>query len=322
MCTSIGFLYKEGVVFGRTLELGVELDNEILYVPSNTKDFIDAGLVKFDSKYNTIGSSFHNIASFGDGINEKGLMGSNNFLPGYASFSIGKAVGKINMTTAHAFDYLLTRCKDVAEVKERAEKIGIVEHGEDKTDRSIDSHFIFADKQGEMVVLEPKEGILSIYDNPYGVLTNSPEFPWHVSNLKNYLHLQAENRESKKFNGANISKLGEGTGMLGIPGDFTPPSRFVRAAYFVSNTPKDLPREEAIIQGFRILSQFDIPKGAIVDPIEEHRDETLYTSLMDTKNMTYFIKAHNNINIQRFNLEDYKSQDEIKFIKVKKTMEL
>ena len=136
------------------------------------------------------------------------------------------------------------------------------------------------------------------------------------------MHLQAENRESKKFNGANISKLGEGTGMLGIPGDFTPPSRFVRAAYFVSNTPKDLPREEAIVQGFRILSQFDIPKGAIVDPIEEHRDETLYTSIMDTKNMTYFIKAHNNMNIQKFNLEDYKSQDEVKFIKVKKTMEL
>lgn len=110
--------------------------------------------------------------------------------------------------------------------------------------------------------------------------------------------------------------------MLGIPGDFTPPSRFVRAAYFVANTDKSLERESAILQGFRILSQFDIPKGAIVDPKEGHTDETLYTSLMDSKSKKYFIKCHNNIDIQGFSLEDFKDEGDIKFIELKKNMDL
>lgn len=322
MCTTISFSYKEGIVFGRTLEIGVELDNKILYVPSNTKDFIEAGLVSFDTRYNTIGSSFGNIESFGDGINEMGLMGSNNLLPGYASFSKGKAVGKVNMTTSNAFDDLLTRCKDVDEVKERAKRIEILEYGEDKEDKSISSHFFFADAKGEMVVLEPKDGDLVAYDNPYGVLTNSPDFSWHETNLKNYLNLKAENIEDGNFNGAPLSKLGEGTGMLGLPGDFTPPSRFVRAAYFVSNTPKDLEQKSAILQGFRILSQFDIPIGAIVDPVEGYKDETLYTSIIDSKEKRYFIKNHENTNIQSFGLEEYRDEDEIRFIDLKKTMDL
>ena len=69
------------------------------------------------------------MASFGDGINEMGLMGSNNFLPGYASFTKFPVISKLSMTISNAFDYLLTRCKDVDEVRERAAKIVILEHG-------------------------------------------------------------------------------------------------------------------------------------------------------------------------------------------------
>lgn len=229
-----------------------------------------------------------------------GLMGSNNFLPNYASFSREVVPEKINMTTANAFDFFLTRCKDVEEVKERAKEIVLLECGESEEDVSDSKHFFFMDAKGETVVLEPKDGFLVQFDNPYGVLTNSPEFHWHVINLKNYLSLRAENIEKTTYNNKDVSKLGEGTGMLGIPGDFTPPSRFVRAAYFVSNTPKDLSRKEAILQAFRILSQFDIPVGAIVNSGEGHQDQTLYTSVMDTKERDYFIKCHDNINLQNF----------------------
>lgn len=322
MCTTVGFSYKDGVVFGRTLEIGIKLDNKILYVPRDEKNFINAKNAKFDSKYAAIGSGFFNITSFGDGINEKGLMGSSNFFPGYASFSKESVEGKINMTTSNAFDYLLTRCKDVNDVRKESKNIILLEQI-DKEDRSSTSnHFFFMDNKGDKVVLEPEDGKLVCYDNPYGVLTNSPEFRWHATNLGNYVNLKAENIEENRFNETVISKFGEGTGMLGLPGDFTPPSRFIRAAYFVSNTDKDLERNEAILQAFRILSQFDIPKGAIADPIANHKDETLYTSIMDAKKIAYFIKCNENINIQHFYLKDYIDEKVVKFITPDKSMDL
>lgn len=109
MCTTIGFPYQQGMEFGRTLEIGIKLDNHLLYVPRDQKDFIKAKGVTFNSKYATMGSAFFHIPSFGDGINEMGLMGSNNFFPKYASFSKEAVDGKINMTKANAFDFLLTR---------------------------------------------------------------------------------------------------------------------------------------------------------------------------------------------------------------------
>lgn len=322
MCTTIGFKYNEGYVFGRTLEVGIKLDDKVVYVPADTKDFIEAKGINFPSKYAAIGTSFFDIASFGDGINEVGLMGSNNLLPGYASFAKHPVIGKLNITMSNAFDYLLTRCKDVDEVRERAAKMVILEQGEDEKDVSTPMHFFFMDKTGKGIVLEPKEGFLIAHYNPYGVLTNAPEFPWHVTNLKNYINLQAENVESGSFNGKGLSKFGEGSGMIGLPGDFTPTSRFVRSVFFVSNTPKDLDRNSAILQAFRILGQADIPTGAVIDKTTGHADETLYTSVMDTKEGAYFIKHHDNINLQSFYLDDFKDEKEIKIVEIKKTMNL
>lgn len=322
MCTTVGFQYKEGMLLGRTLEIGVILDNKILYVPKNTKDFIKGNGVKYESKYSVLGSGFFNVPSFGDGINEMGLMGSNNFFPGYGSFSSEGIDGKVNTTTAEAFDFLLSRCKDVDEVKKEVKNINLLKNDKKEDKESASNHFFFMDSKGNKVVLEPKEGKLKEYNNPFGILTNSPEFSWHTTNLKNYVNLKAENINEKEFNEKIVTKFGEGTGMLGLPGDFTPPSRFIRAAYFVSNTPKNLKRNEGILQAFRILSQFDIPVGSVIDPKEKHEDITLYTSVMDTKEKGYFIKCHHNINIKKFYLDVFKNEKDIKFIELKKSMEL
>lgn len=319
ICTTIGFAHNLGQVFGRTLELGIVLDNKILYVPKGS-EFIETIDSKIASKYNVLGAGFFDIASFGDGINEAGLMGSSNFFPGYASFAKAPEEGKINTTTPNAFDYLLSVCKNVEEVKKEAQNILLIEKIGDE--ESSANHFFFMDKEGNKVVLEPENGKLLTYDNPYGVLTNAPQFPWHTTNLKNYINLDPENTGTGIFNDTAVKQLGEGTGMLGLPGDFTPPSRFIRAAYYVSNTKKDMKRNDAILQGFRILSQFDIPEGAILDPVEKHTDETLYTSIMDTEKQGYHIKAHTNINLQSYYLSDFKDKKEITFVELNKSMDL
>ena len=322
MCTTVGFPYEDGFVFGRTLEIGIKMDNQIVYVPRNSEDFIKTKNGDFSTKYSTIGTAFSMIQAFGDGINEKGLMGSSNLMPKYATFSDEIVDGKINLETSSAFDYLLTRCRDVREVIEQARKLIIVKGEGEAAEMSSSMHFFFMDTKGEKVVLEPKDGKLACYENPYGVLTNSPEFPWHTTNLKNYINLKAENVEQGDFNGTSLSKLGEGSGLVGLPGDFTPPSRFVRAAYFVSNTPKDLDRNKAILQAFRILSQSDIPTGAVKDPNNNNDDQTLYTGVMDSKKQAYFVKCHDNIDIQSFYLDDYKDVKQVKFLELKKEMDL
>lgn len=322
MCTTIGFSYEGGTVFGRTLELGMKLDNDIVVIPRKMEGLIQTSDRSFGSKYAVIGTGFLNMTTLGDGMNEEGLMGSSNLFPGYASFADEAEEGKINLTDAQAFNYLLSRCKDIAEVKEEAAKMVLLQKGDGAEDFSTGMHFFFMDAEGKGLVLEPRDGRLLAYDNPYGVLTNAPEFPWHVTNLKNYLNIQAKNVEDTLFNGNTITKFGEGSGLVGLPGDFTPPSRFVRAAFFVSATPKDLERQAAILQGFRILSQSDIPTGAVIDPKEGNNDETLYTAIMDTKKKAYFVKCHDNINIQAFYLDDYRDETEVQHIPLIKHMEL
>lgn len=322
MCTTVGFSYEHGFVFGRTLEMGVRLDHQVLYVPKNHKGFIKEDEVAFDSRYAVIGTSFLNMAAFGDGINEVGLMGSNNLLPGYASYSSAPAEGKINLTISSAFNYLLSRCKDVEDVRTEAEKLNILEQGPSGESTPGGMHFFFMDAAGKGLVLEPKEGRLLVYDNPYGVLTNAPEFPWHTTNLKNYMNLQPENIEQRLWNDTPLTKFGEGSGLTGLPGDFSPTSRFVRAAFFVSETPKNLKRRAAILQGFRILSQSDIPTGSVTDPAKGYSDETLYTSMMDTEKRGYFVKCHDNINIQSFYLDDFQDEQNIRFVQLQKEMTL
>lgn len=314
MCTTIGFHYKEGHVFGRTLEITQALAHQILYVPKNTQDFFKTSEGRtYETRFSTIGTGFFDQPSFGDGINEKGLMGSNNFFPAYATFAKECSEDRINLISSEAFDFLLTRCQDVEEVKATATTINLLAQNAAGV-KSMSMHFFFMDQQGATVVLEPREGSLIAHDNPYGVLTNAPDFSWHATNLKNYLHLKPENIESSHFNDVTLTKLGEGNGLVGLPGDFTPPSRFIRAAYFVAQTPKDLDRQAAIRQAFRILAQFDIPTGAVGDATNGHCDETLYTSVMDTKQKAYFIKGHNHSFIQAFQLEDYLTETDIQFI--------
>lgn len=319
MCTTIGFAYNEGQIFGRTLELGMTLDNKILYMPKG-KNKIQTLEKEYQSKYDTLGTGFYDILSFGDGINEHGLMGSTNYFIGYATFADEPLEGRMNTDTANAFDYLLTSCKNIEEVRASAAQMNLL--AEFNGEKGLTNHFFFMDASGETVVLEPKDGQLVAYENPYGVLTNSPEFPWHCENLKNYIQLKPENTAVASVNGEQIRQFGEGTGMLGLPGDFTPPSRFIRAAYYVSTTDKTLARNQAILQGFRILSQFDIPDGSVIDPEEKRVNKTLYTAIMDTKQLSYHVKTHDNINLQNFYLKDFQTENEVKMIELDKTMNL
>ena len=145
-------------------------------------------------------------------------------------------------------------------------------------DVSSPFHYIVYDKSGQSIVIEPINGKLIVHDNPIGVLTNSPSFDWHMTNLRNYIHLTPNNSAPMKLEDIVLSPIRQGSGMMGLPGDFTPPSRFVRAAAFAAAAIPVENANEAVFQAFHFLNQFDIPKG-VARQVDKNGNLSIATTL-------------------------------------------
>jgi choloylglycine hydrolase len=168
-------------------------------------------------------------------------------------------------------------------------------------------HYIVFDKDGNSIVIEPVDGKLNVYDNALGVLTNSPGFDWHLTNLRNFINLSPNNKPALKIEGVTLAPFGQGSGLVGMPGDFTPPSRFVRAAIFSTSAIPSDTAEEAIYQTFHILNQFDIPVGSARQVVNgvTHTDYTLATVARDPNSLKYYLKTYDDQNIKMVDLKDF-----------------
>jgi penicillin V acylase-like amidase (Ntn superfamily) len=131
------------------------------------------------------------------------------------------------------------------------------------------------------------------HDAPLGVMANAPTYDRHMTNLANYINLSVNDIESIKLGAQKISAFGAGGGLLGLPGDFTPPSRFVRAAIYSQSASPNATADDAVLSAFHILNQFDIPKGSVVNSAAgEKMDEiTEWTSVADLKNLRWYFRT-------------------------------
>jgi choloylglycine hydrolase len=126
-------------------------------------------------------------------------------------------------------------------------------------------HYVVYDASGKCIVIEYVDGKLHVYDDVLGVITDSPMFDWHMTNLRNYVNFSLQNVPPVEVGGIKLTGFGQGTGMLGMPGDFTPPSRFVRAVAYSTSVLPSQTGGEAVLQAFHILNNFDIPRGSTRD---------------------------------------------------------
>ena len=164
-----------------------------------------------------------------------------------------------------------------------------------------DLHWMICDKD-DCVVLEQTKNGLQIYDNPYGVLTNNPPFNYHDMNLNNYMSLSAKmpvNRFSDKL---NLQGYGQGMGMIGLPGDVTPTSRFVRATFNKFNSITDEDEESCVSQFFHILDSVSMIKGSVITK-ENKYDMTTYSSCINASKGIYYFKTYYNNQIQAVTLK-------------------
>ncbi len=167
-------------------------------------------------------------------------------------------------------------------------------------------HWVMYDASGASIVIEYVAGILHVHDNPLGVCTNAPTFDWHMTNLGNYVQLSAINAQPQVFSGFTSQPFGQGSGMLGLPGDFTPPSRFVRAVMYSQTAYAGATVDQACKTVFHILSLFNIPLGVIAESKQtseqSHDDYTQWTVVRDLVNKRYYWNTYDNPQIYSVDL--------------------
>ncbi len=309
-CTGIRLSAQDGsIIHGRTLEFAVDLDTSVVVVP---RGYAFPGTVLpgkgflYRSKYAIVGAMLFDDLAVVDGINEKGLAVGTFYFPGYAQYAtLSKDNQLLALSPIDFPSYLLAQCASIEEVKAVLPKLAIANTALPSWGNLTPPfHYIVYDLSGKCLVIEPIGGKLVAYENKLGVLTNSPTFDFHMTNLRNYIHLQPQNPPPLKMEGLLLSGFGQGAGMVGLPGDFTPPSRFVRAALFCSTALPSKSAEEALGQAFHLLNQFDIPLGAVRSEGGKS-DYTMMTCVRDPQALRYYFKTYSNQSILLVDLKTF-----------------
>lgn len=266
MCTSFRLKADDGsVVIGRTMEFAAELSSELLAVPAGTAftgtapDGAEA--LSWTTTLGYIGMNAFGTALAVDGINEAGLSIGVLYFPGFVGYQEPTATG--NVAPEEVAGFLLGTCSDVADVRSAFEAVTVWAHVAAPIGGPLPLHYIVSDRSGASLVVEHVDGQLHIHDNPIGVATNSPSFDWHLTNLRNYTRLTAENVTGIDLDGQALAPLGEGSGLIGLPGDWTPPSRFIRAVVLSHAAHAGPDASSAAQVANHLLYSLDIPLGLV-----------------------------------------------------------
>lgn len=314
-CTGIRLIAADGsVVYARTLEFGFDLKSEILMVPrgyarTGTTPDGKQGL-KWKSKYASVGMNGVGLPLVFDGLNERGLAAGLFYFPtsaGYMPYSAADSGRTI--APWEVGSYILENFASVDEVKAHIGTIVVPSVVFSQWGSVPEIHYVVHDTSGKSIVIEYVGSKLNVYDNPLGVITNSPSFDWHMTNLRNYVNFSMNNAPPVHLGPVKLVPTGQGSGMLGLPGDFTPPSRFVRAVAFTQSAFRPKTEQDAVLEAFKILNNFDIPRGSARDGQKDahgnvQADYTLWTGASDLKARRYLFRTYDNSQIRSVDLMD------------------
>ena len=300
MCTCIEFKSKD-FYFGRNLDLEYNFGEKVVVTPRNYEFKLKNNTI-FNLKYAIIGMAtvVDNYPLYADAVNEKGLCMAGLYFPNNAVYKKEKE-NYTNIASFELIPWILGNFSKVSELKKELNKLNITDEKFNEKMPLAQLHWMISD-ENDCIVLEQMEEGLKIYDNPYGVLTNNPPFYYHELNVSNYMNISSDFPKNRFSDKIKLNVYGQGISMVGLPGDVTPPSRFVRAVFNKLNSVECISEEETISQFFHILDSVSMIKGTVVTK-ENKLDMTTYSSCINsTKGIYYFKTYYNNqINAVSFN---------------------
>ena len=305
MCTAVTYKTKD-FYFGRTLDYEYSYCEEVTVTPRNYPfHFRHMGMV--DRHYAIIGMAFvqADYPLYYDAVNEKGLgMAGLNFV-GNAAYR-EPAPDKDNVAVFEFIPWVLSQCATVAEARELIGKINLTAEPFNAHLPAASLHWWSADRKEAITVESMKDGI-HIHENPVGALTNNPPFDRQMFRLNDYAHLSRKDPENRFSKQLGLSCYSRGMGALGLPGDLSSQSRFVRVAFVKMNSVSGQTESESVSQFFHILGAVDQQRGCC-DVGEGAYEITIYTSCCNADKGIYYYTTYENhqitaVDMHRENLD-------------------
>lgn len=303
-CTAVDIMAADKtMIAGRTMEWAFDMQWTLLSQPAGTELTMtapaDTGLPSktITSKYGLIAVSAEAIkgGAIVEGQNSEGLGMSGNFLPGFTEYQTVTKDDTEYVSVLGFGQWALGNHATVAELRAALPKIKVwADDSLPSGPTPPDIHVVFTDRSGDGIVVEYVGGEVQIHDNVAHVLTNAPTYDWHLLNARNYLNLSTVGVQSVQVGTANVTALGQGGGMMGLPGDYTPPSRFIRAAFLRHNITPPATGAEAVQAVDHILNTVDIPLGIAQskDGDKVVSDYTQWVAIKDLTNNTFMISDY------------------------------
>ncbi len=325
MCTGLALETKDGLhLFGRNMDIEYSFNQSIIFIPRNFKCVNKSNKKELTTKYAVLGMGtiFDDYPTFADGMNEKGLGCAGLNFPVYVSYSKEDIEGKTNIPVYNFLLWVLANFSSVEEVKEALKNANIVDIPISENIPNTTLHWMISDITGKSIVVEQTKEKLNVFDNNIGVLTNSPTFDWHVANLNQYVGLRYNQVPEFKLGDQSLTALGQGTGLVGLPGDFTPASRFIRVAFLRDAMIKNDKDSIDLIEFFNILNNVAMVRGS-TRTVEEKSDLTQYTSCMCLEKGIYYYNTYENNQINAIDMnKENLDGNEIKTYKYNKTLSI
>ncbi|MDO5734129.1 MAG: choloylglycine hydrolase [Eubacteriales bacterium] len=304
MCTAIT-LQSGDFYFGRNLDLEYSFQEKVLVTPRKynwqwkaVEQNEALALLEKNTAQNEgflamigMGNITDNYPLYADACNEAGLAMASLYFPGNAHYG-ERLEGKVNLAPYELIPFVVGTCKTAAQARELLETVNLINEPFNQQLPVAPLHYIVADSEACYVIEAMVDG-MHIHENPYGILTNNPPFPFQIQNLQHYLNLRPANPSESFSQQHQVKPFGQGLGAFGLPGDASPTSRFVRACYHKLNSVCDSDEKSSVSQFFHLLDSVKMARGSVVTA-EGLNDITTYSSCINTKTASYYFKTYDN----------------------------
>lgn len=298
MCTAITY-QKDDHYFGRNLDLEYSYNEEVVITPRNYP-FQFRCLPASDQHYAMIGMAtvVAGYPLYYEATNEHGLSMAGLNFPGNAVY-FPKTDTKQNVAPFELIPLILGQCNTISEATALLDKINIADIPFSKDYPLTPLHWLIADRERSVVAEQTAQG-LNLYDNPLGILTNNPPFPYHLYHLQNYMNLSTGDPNCRFAPDLKPEPYSRGMGAIGLPGDASSSSRFVRAAFTKLNSVSDSCEKSAVSQFFHILNSVAMHRGSVI--YNGKNDITLYSCCCNTDKCIFYYTTYDNSQITAVNL--------------------